>query len=403
MTYFAGLRGTGSFGADERPKNFRESILWMDPNGSAPLFALTSKAKTESVNDPEYSWWEQTKNICRVQINGALDNNPATTTVVVTSGALQLIPGDMLYVEPATELVTFTEERLRVVSIASDTTFTVQRAAAGSSIANIGNSLYLFRYGNAQSEGGLSVSSSSRNPTKYNNYCQIWKTPYQITKSTLKTKFRTGDPKKNEQIEKMFDHSEKIEQSMLFGRPHETTDPSNGNLPLRYTMGLRHFIVSNRTVFTEDPTEDTFLEAVYPVFNFRGQGAGNERLCLCGNKALNYLNKLAAGTGSSSRLRYDGTVKFYGMELQKWIIPQGTLYIKSHPLMNQHPVYTSSMFVVNPAGLIWRPLSGRDTHLEKDIQPNDADYIKDQWLTEGGFEFHHEQTMAYIGQFREFN
>ena len=120
------------------------------------------------------------------------------------------------------------------------------------------------------------------------------------------------------------------------------------------------------------------------------------------NAAVRQGRMSASGTGSSSRLRYESTVKFYGMELQKWIIPQGTLYIKSHPLMNQHPRYLNSMFVVNPAGLIWRPLTGRDTHIEKEIQPNDADYVKDQWLTEGGFEFHHEQTMAYIGEFRNF-
>ena len=401
MAFFAGLRGTASFGTDERPKNFRESILWMDPNGSSPLFAMTSKAKTESVDDPEFNWWEETKTICRLTVNGALDNNPATTTVVVSSGALRLIPGDVLYVEPATQVATFTEERLRVVSITNDTTFVVQRAAGGSTIANIGNGLKLFRIGNAQSEGNLSIASATNNPTKYNNYCQIFKTPYQISKSALATKFRTGDPKKNDQIRTTFEHSEKIESALLFGRPYETVDPSNGNMPLRYTMGLRHFITSNVKVFTADPTEDDFVNYVSPVFNYRAGGAGNERVVMAGNGALNYLNKLASG-GSTSRIRFDSEVKFYGMNLQKWIMPQGTLYIKSHPLMNIHPIYQYSMFIVNPSGIIYRPLKGRDTKLEKEIQPNDADYVKDQWLTEAGFEFHHELTMAYLGEFRDF-
>jgi len=401
MAFFAGLRGTGSFGTDERPKSFRETILFLNPNGSAPLFALTSKAKTESVDDPEFNWWEETNTICRLIVNGALDNNPATVTVVVTGDALQLIPGDVLYVEPATQVAAFTQERLRVVSVTNATTFTVQRAAAGSTIANIGNGLALFRVGNAQSEGNVSISSSSTNPTKYNNYTQIWKTPYQISKTALATKFRTKDPKKNEQTRKMFQHSEKIEQALMFGVPFETVDASNGNMPLRYTMGLRHFITSNRTVFTADPTEDTFIDAVYPVFDYDAGGAGDERLILAGNVALNYLNKLASG-GSTSRVRFDKVVEFYGMKLQRWIIPQGTLLIKSHPLMNVHPVFRSSMFVVNPAGITYRPLSGRDTKLQTGLEPNDADYIKDQWLTEGGFEYHFERTMAYIGEFRDF-
>lgn len=400
MAFFAGLRGTGSFGTDERPKSFRETILWLNPNGSAPLFALTSKAKTESVDDPEFNWWEETNTICRLTINGAI-NDTVTTTIVVTSGALQLIPGDMLYVEPATQVAAFTQERLRVISVASDTTFTVTRGAAGSTAANIANSLALFRVGNAQSEGNVSGSSSSTNPTKYNNYTQIWKTPYQISKTALATKFRTKDPKKNEQTRKMFQHSEKIEQALMFGIPYETLDASNGNMPLRFTMGLRNFITSNRSVFTADPTEDDFINAVYPCFDYDAGGAGDERMILAGNVALNYLNRLASG-GGTSRVRFDKVVEYYGMKLQRWIIPQGTLLIKSHPLMNQHPVFRSSMFVINPSGIIYRPLTGRDTKLQTGLEPNDADYIKDQWLTEGGFEFHFERTMAYLGEFRDF-
>lgn len=52
----AGLRGTGDWATDERPKNFREYILWRKPNGSAPLLALTSKIGSEETNDPEFNW-----------------------------------------------------------------------------------------------------------------------------------------------------------------------------------------------------------------------------------------------------------------------------------------------------------------------------------------------------------
>ncbi len=51
-----GLRGTGDFGADERPKDFRETILFRDPNGDAPIFALTSKTRKRVVSDPQYYW-----------------------------------------------------------------------------------------------------------------------------------------------------------------------------------------------------------------------------------------------------------------------------------------------------------------------------------------------------------
>ena len=38
MFGIAGLRGTGDWGLDERPKSFREGILRFNPNGTAPIF-----------------------------------------------------------------------------------------------------------------------------------------------------------------------------------------------------------------------------------------------------------------------------------------------------------------------------------------------------------------------------
>lgn len=403
--YFAGLRGTGSYGTDERPKNFREMILWMQPNGKAPLFALTSKAKTQKTDDPEFAWWEEVNTICRVRVNGAL-NNSATALVLdaaasdaTSSGGLSLMVGDLLQYEKPTETAAYDNEIVRVTAVASDTAVTISRGAANTTAAAIADNAYMTRIGNAQSEGNTSIGSTSTNPVKFKNYTQIFKTPYQITKTDLETKKRTGDPKKNEQKRKSFQHAEKIEESLFWGVPYETTDAANANMPLRFTGGLRYFITSHRTVFTADPTEEDFINAVYPLFDYESGEAGNERIVFAGNGALNWLNLLRKNAANTF-VQYMGDITYFGMDLQKWKIPQGTLLIKSHPLMNVHPVYTNSMFVINPAGITYRPLGGRDTKLEKEIQPNDADYVKDQWLTECGFEFHFERTFGYIGGFK---
>ena len=50
---FLGIRGTGSWVTDQRPKNWRESILFLYPNGMAPLTALTAKMPSQKVDDPE--------------------------------------------------------------------------------------------------------------------------------------------------------------------------------------------------------------------------------------------------------------------------------------------------------------------------------------------------------------
>ena len=86
------------------------------------------------------------------------------------------------------------------------------------------------------------------------------------------------------------------------------------------------------------------------------------------------------------------------MALQEWILPQGRLYVRTHPLMNTHGKYTNSAFVIDPSGITYRYL--RDTKPQDNIQHNDEDTHKGQWLSECGIEVHHERTMAYLGIFQ---
>jgi hypothetical protein len=85
------------------------------------------------------------------------------------------------------------------------------------------------------------------------------------------------------------------------------------------------------------------------------------------------------------------------MQLQRWILPQGTLYVRTHPLMNVHARFTNSAFIIDPSALVYRYM--RDTKAQTNIQANDADLEKGQWLTEAGLEIRHEKTMGYLGNF----
>lgn len=393
MPAIAGLRGTGDWGADERPKNFREYILWRDPNGMAPLTALLSKMGSESTDDPEFSWYEEQQNLIRVQ-SDATGVSAASTTLTLTGNGLSLVPGDLLLVEKA-DGVTYDNEIVEVSTISSDTSIVIRRGQAGTSAAASGASAYFTKIGNRFAEGTGAPSVSSRNPDKRFNYVQIFKTAYELTNTAKKTRARTGDPLKNDKKRKSFDHSVALEMAFLFGRRQETTGP-NGK-PLRTTGGLRSFLQTNVTVFATSPTVNTFIDAVAPVFNYSGSGSGNERLVFCGNGFLTTLNKLIAST-SGVRVNYNGKIDVYGMKLMEFIMPQGTIYLRTHPLLNTHPRYNDAAFIVNPSGLIYRHL--RDTAPQDNIQENDADTQKGQWLTEAGLEVQHEATMGYIGNFR---
>jgi len=395
----AGMRGTGDWGTDERPKNFRELILWRNPNGSSPLTALMSKMKTESTDDPEFSWWEEELNALRLTMANGTAYISTDTTIVVTSNvttAQDCVPGDVFQVEKT--LTTAYDHELMIVSSVTDaTTVVFKRGQGGTVAAAIPIGAKFTKVGNVFSEGSGAPTSSTRNPTKLYNYVQIFKTTYDITETAKRTRSRTGDPVKNDKKRKMFDHATALEFAALFGKRFEGTG-DNGK-PLRMSGGLLYmmsqYASSMITVFATTPTETTFTDAVYKVFDY-DTGAGDERIVFAGNGALNSLNRLA-NSQSRVRVNYDGLVDVYGMKLQKWTMPQGVLYIKSHPLFNTHTRFTNDMVVIDPTAMKYRPM--RDTTFKDNIQLPDADEVKGQWLTEAGWEIEHLKTSAWLSNF----
>lgn len=404
MAAVAGLRGTGDWGADERPKNFREMILWRNPNGTAPMFAFMARVQKESTDDPEFSWWDEPNELVRLTVNGALgtgDTIVAVDSVDPSASAPKthwgvashLVPGDLLLVEPAADNATFNHEVIQVVSVISDTQFTVKRGASGTTAAVIANDASLLKIGSAYAEGTASPKAASRNPIKYFNYTQIFKTAYELTGTAEQTRTRTGDPLQNDKRRKAFDHSRDIELALLFGQRSETTG-ANGK-PVRTMNGLRKQ-VGNVTVFSSAVTISTLLNAVSPVFDF-DSAAGNSRVAFAGNTALNEINKVIQ-TDANSQIQWGGKIKQFGMDLRELVFPQGSLFIRTHPLLSRHALYQKSMFLIDFSTIRWRPMKARDTKFMDNIQAKDEDVRKGQWMTEGGLEVQGGGlTSAYLG------
>ena len=396
-----GLRGTGNWATDERPKDFRESILWLNPNGDTPITAFLGKLKSVGLSDPEFSWWEEELEQPKLLINGAHTNVVTTLTVqpgsnANSTGAFSVVKGDILMVMTATGV--FTGETMEVsADPTTDTAVPVTRGVAGTTGAAIADGAYVICIGSAFAEGTGAPTATNKNPTKFTNYAQIFKTAYELSNTADKTTVRTGNALQNDKKRQMFNHSVKLEMAYLFGRAYETTG-ANGK-PKRFTGGLFQFLQNQTKTFVKNGTgadawtEDNFIDAIAGCFNYTADGVGNERVVLCGNGALTALNKLARNS-ASTRVNFDGVVEAYGMKLQRWILPQGTIYLRTHPLFNTNPVYQYAMLGLNLSGL-------RDRYLRKhtfqdNIQAPDSDTKKGQWIGETGLELNHPKTHFVI-------
>lgn len=405
MSGVAGLRGTGDWGVDERPKNFREGILRFNPNGTAPIFALTSKAGEKTVDDPEFSWWCEGNVLIRLQVVGshaAGDNlinvdslDPTITSLGANLGtATNLKPGDILLVEPAADAAAFTHELIEVDNVLSDTQFTARRGAGGTSPATIANDTFLTVIGSAYAEGTGAPRAVSRNPIKNNNFIQIFKDTYELTGTADETNTRTNNGYSEDKKRKSFKHASDIELAILFGRKAETTG-DNGK-PKRFMGGIREFLpTANVTIFAGPVTPSQFLDAIAPVFDF-DTGAGDTRMIFAGNQALINLSKIFA---QEVIFNVNNVVKVYGMDFQEFILPNGRVLLRSHPLLSRHGLYRTAGFIVDFDALKYVKMRGRPTGTPKDdVQQKDEDVRRGFIQTDcsimvdyGGL------TMGYLG------
>lgn len=404
MSGIAGLRGTGDWGTDERPKSFREGILFYQPAGTAPIFALSSKAGDKTVSDPEFSWWAESNTLIRLQVNGALASgdtlvtvdsaDPTSSTPGANYGtATQLKPGDILLVEPASDSATFNHELLEVDAVLSDTQFTVRRGAGGTSAASISDNIWLTQLSSAYAEGTGTPRATSRNPVKYSNYVQIFKDTYELTGTADVTETRTNNGYSTDKKRKSFKHAKDIEQSFLWGRAAEVTG-DNGK-PKRFMAGIRAFLPSsNVTVFSSAVTPSTFLDALSPIFDF-DTGAGDTRMVFAGNQALIELSKIFS---NEVTFNVNNKVTVYGMDFQEFILPMGRVLLKSHPLLSRHGLYKKSMFAVDFDAFKYVKQKGRPDIVRDDVQTKEEDVRRGFIQTDASCSVDYGGlTMAYLG------
>ena len=125
MAAIQGLRGTGQFTTDFRPKNYRELYSLLEPNGNAPLNALLSMASSEATDDPEFINFRDELPARELTVNGAI-SSASTTAIVVASG------NDNLFAVAGTIIVNSeTGEVMRCTADSTATGLTVERNIGG--------------------------------------------------------------------------------------------------------------------------------------------------------------------------------------------------------------------------------------------------------------------------------
>ena len=395
MPPFQGLRGSRSYSADATPKNWREGVLRLYPNGGisgAVLTAFSAILDSEITSDPEFSWWE--KPLSAREAFTAGGTAVATTLAVSSQSGGVGDPGKLFRKGHILQVsgVGGTGEKLLVTADQTiGTSVAVQRQFGETIAAIIPANATLRVVGNANEEGGPIPTPVSVDPTKQFNYTQIFRSPLHLTRTAKKTRLRTEDAIIAAQIEALEQQAMDMEFSFLFGERMETTGPLGQ--PLRTTRGLIPWIQQlapgNVTTVAGagSMSEAELLTALEPMYRY---GSG-EKLWLVGSQALMALTAMAK---SGATLNLEAGDSVYGIRLQQVVTALGDGYIRMHPLFNLYDDWRSMLLVIDLPNVRYRYIDDL-MYLEYRQNPGD-DAIKNEFLAECGFELHHALTHGLV-------
>jgi Family of unknown function (DUF5309) len=427
----------------QRFKNVRRSVFYFYPNGAATLTGILSLLSEEVTNDPEFKWFEKRLSEQRTTTASANAAGPFTQTgtdtdqttggwSVAANGAFRIRTaagatdifrvGHVIKITSAPTTGAAIDIKAIITSFPASNKMEVRALEAISNALNTtaANGLEVLVIGSSFAEGIVDISSAVYNlPVELGNYTQIFRTPFSISGTALKTSARfdeTGVYKDMAKEHSVFNMIE-IERAIMFGTK---TLYTGGATPQRTTGGIIYFlqlweagttygntaatldtddnkrIIANAAGTMSDKQYDNYLERLFRVTN----NNVNEKLCMCGSGFLSVINQLYK---SKSVLNADlPLTDTYGMNVVKHLTPFGTIYYKTHPLFTQNPTLRYNALFLDVQNLKYRYVNGRDTELLTDRAPNDADYRKDEWLTECGLELRFPESHLYLQNVRDY-
>ena len=413
---FLGMRGTDDWVANQRPLNWRQQILYLYPNGMAPLTAILSMMSSTSVDDAEFNWWTQVQSTVQGAVAGVF-TNADLSTAYVTGG----VAGDTLFISVTTVLANSIRQghqillrdasdyRVDVVGKVTDVTRGTTNSvlavrlleaddnSPGNDLSDCDNFKII---GNINPEGGEMPDAIARDPVQVYNYTQIFRSPLSMTRTALKTRLRTPNNYQKSKSEALEMQSWEMELAFLWGIKSQNMG-DNGQ-PERTTQGVINFIRQYAPTNVDDYTlnttyagqnwtvgGETWLKIMLErIFRFGAE----DKLCLCGTGFFLGIDALAMTSG---QINLAPAQKIYGMMIREWITPFGSIHMKTHPLFSFDVTTRNMGIILEPKELGYRYVDDTAFYGEGQSQKTHAagygqkrvDGLNEEYLTECGLEF----------------
>lgn len=434
---FFGVRGSNDWSADQRPKNWRQSILYLFPNGRVPITAIQSMMKSESTNDPEFNWWTKVLATQSAAVTGVYTDSGLTTAYVsgATAGTTLYFKtsaadeshfrtGHQVLCRVSTDLTADVVGKVTSVVSAGASSYVAVKlleADDNSTLAtpkDLSDADTLKINGNINEEGGITPDAISYDPVKYFNYTQIFRTPLSMTRTAMKTKLRTGDQYRQAKEEALMYHGIEMEWSSLTGIKTESI--GTGGKPERTTQGIVPFLRANNPSNIVDYTLDTNYSAqtwlaggddwlldIMEILYRYDDGNDSDYIMLAGSGTLKALERLVRNKGTFEIT--PGQNVGFGVKLRSWETSFGSVQIKTHPLFSYDPAMRNTAIFYKPKNMVYRYIDDTQFYGQQNknygftTSGKRIDGLNEEYLTEAGYEFHHPQSFMFAKGFGSTN
>jgi hypothetical protein len=380
-----GIFTSANLTADLAKKSFAGMITRLMPNGTAPLFGMTSMLASETAVATEHGFFTKTMLFPQLQVTAA--GQTATDTLFTVTSTTNLLPGMIMRVDS-------TGENIIINSVISATQINVTRAVGTVVAAVIGANVFAYQVGNAYEESSLRPNALIINPVRITNFTQIFRNTWAISDTIRQTMMIAGDTNIAESRQDCAAfHAADIEKALFFGQKSQGT--RNGQ-PFRTMDGLINFVqtlayyppyMSAVNSFTAGATTNfTQLEGFLdPVFNQASDPkVANERVLFCGGTARRVLNGIGRLNGTYYMV--DGQTS-WGLQFSTFKTSRGTFRMIEHPLFNSNVSWQRLAVAVDlstfrVAYLGDRKTQNREFNLDGDADDNGIDAVGGTLTTE---------------------
>lgn len=344
---------------DLAKRNFATGLLRIEPNGTAPIFAMSGLAKRKKTGGISHGYWTKSAEFTTIALTAAVTTAGQTTISVSAGDAAKLISGMIFRHQDPTDPSNVLEH-IRIQSV-SGTTVTILRGFGGTTAqATIASATVLTHVGNAHEQGSMPPEPKAIGMALHVNNTQIFRNAWGLSRTlaAIQTEVGMGNTAENRR-DCMFFHAQDMETATLFGvrSPDPgSAAPTLNNRPVTTMDGIestvRRFAPQNIYSAAATTSFDQLETMLDPLLDFRtNMSSSNARTIYCGKTALKVFNDIGKAQGT---LQVERGETVYGQRFRMFHTNRGDFRLVEHPILNTNPTWAKMAFVLDFSSFDYR-------------------------------------------------